>query len=133
MRLLEPTVEPWYSAYAWWNVYPLGWDHPGRSPGPKLRSAQAAQVGDLFWEVVGELRATRVIIVSGADWWPDVRERLSLGTLERRAMPILAAGRQLDATLVATYHPGAHIKGLTRDAFAARIAAEIKAVEDRAA
>jgi hypothetical protein len=34
-------------------------------------------------------------------------------------------------TVVATYHPGAHIKGLTRDAFAAQIAAKIRAIEAR--
>lgn len=50
MRILEPDASPWYSRHAWWNVYPLGWDRPGGSPGPKLRAAQAGHVGGLFWE-----------------------------------------------------------------------------------
>jgi hypothetical protein len=129
MRILEPDAAPWYSRHAWWNVYPLGWDRPGGSPGPKLRAAQTEHVGGLFWEVVDMLRAKRIVIVAGADWWPDVRERLGLEHLERRSIPILAAGRATDVSVVATYHPGAHIKGLTRDDFAAQIAAEIRAIE----
>lgn len=129
MRLLEPDAHPWYSRHAWWNVYPLGWDRPGSSPGPRLRAAQADHVGGLFWEVVDTLGARRIVIVAGADWWPDVRARLGLEHLERRSSPILAAGRAADVPVVATYHPGAHIKGLTRDDFAAQIAAEISALE----
>jgi hypothetical protein len=129
MRILEPDATPWHSRHAWWNVYPLGWDRPGSSPGPKLRAAQAGHVGGLFWEVVSMLQARRIVIVAGADWWPDVRARLGLEHLERRSTPILAAGRARDVTVVATYHPGAHIKGLTRDDFAAQIGAEIRALE----
>lgn len=124
MRILEPGADPWYGRHAWWNVYPLGWDRPGASPGPKLRAAQAEHVGGLFWEVVETLQARRIVIVAGADWWPDVRTRLGLEGLVPRSKPILAAGRTRDVALVATYHPGAHIKGLTRDDFAAQIAAE---------
>jgi hypothetical protein len=129
MRILEPEAAPWYSRHAWWNVYPLGWDKPGMSPGPKLKSAQAEHVGALFWEVVRVLQARRVVIVAGADWWPDVRARLSLDLLEARSTPLLAAGSAAGVTVVATYHPGAHLKGLTRDSFAAQIADEIAAVE----
>jgi hypothetical protein len=129
MRILEPDANPWYSRHAWWNVYPLGWDLPGASPGPKLRAAQAEHVGALFWDVVDTLQARRIVIVAGADWWPDVRARLGVEHLERRSTPILASGRARDVTVVATYHPGAHIKGLTRDHFAAQIADEIRAVE----
>lgn len=129
MRILEPDATPWHSRHAWWNVYPLGWDRPGASPGPKLRAAQADHVGELFWEVVDLLEARRIVIVAGADWWPDVRARLGLEHLGRRSTPILAAGRVADVNVVATYHPGAHIKGLTRDVFAAQIAAEIRSLE----
>jgi len=129
MRILEPDAAPWQSRHAWWNVYPLGWDRPGSSPGPKLCAAQADHVGGLFWEVVETLAARRVVIVAGADWWPDVRERLGLEHLKRRTRPILAAGRARGVTVVATYHPGAHIKGLTRDDFAEQIANEIRASE----
>jgi hypothetical protein len=129
MRILEPDADPWYSRHAWWNVYPLGWDRPGGSPGPKLRAAQAEHVGGLFWEVVDLLQARRIVIVAGADWWPDVRARLGLEGLERRSTPILAAGWARDAAVVTTYHPGAHIKGLTRDDFAAQIAAEMRRID----
>ena len=129
MRFLEPDAAPWYSRHAWWNVYPLGWDRPGGSPGPKLRAAQADHVGGLFWDVVDMLLARRIVIVAGADWWPDVRVRLGLDGLATRTTPILAAGRARDVTIVATYHPGAHIKGLTRDRFAEQIASEIRAIE----
>jgi hypothetical protein len=129
MRILEPDASPWYSRHAWWNVYPLGWDRPGSSPGPKLRAAQAEHVGGLFGEVVDMLGAKRIVIVAGADWWPDVRARLGLEHLEHRSTPILAAGRTKDVAVVATYHPGAHIKGLTRDDFAAQIAAEIRSIK----
>lgn len=129
MRILEPEAEPWYSRHAWWNVYPLGWDRPGLSPGPKLRAAQADHVGGLFWEVVDKLPAKRIVIVAGADWWPDVSERLGLDRLNRRSTPILAAGRAREATVIATYHPGARLKGITRDDFATRIATEIRNVE----
>lgn len=129
MRILEPDAQPWYSRHAWWNVYPLGLDRPGASPGPKLRAAQEEHVGGLFWDVVDMLATRRIVIVAGADWWPDVRERLGLQHLERRSTPILAAGRATDVTVVATYHPGAHIRGLTRDRFATEIAAEILRAE----
>lgn len=129
MRIIEPAARPWYSRHAWWNVYPLGWDRPGASPGPKLRAAQADHVGGLFWDVVDGLGAKRVVIVAGAEWWPDVRERLGLGGLTPGSRPIIAAGRASDVTIVATYHPGAHIAGLTRDQFAADIAAAIQSAE----
>ena len=125
MRILEPDADPWYSRHAWWNVYPLGYDRPGASPHGALRDAQAPHVGSLFWDVVDMLQAKRVVIVAGADWWWDVRARLGLEHIQRRTSPILAAGRATDVAVVATYHPGAHIAGLSRDRFAAIIADEL--------
>jgi hypothetical protein len=110
MRILEPDAEPWYSRHAWWNVYPLGWDRPGGSPGPQLRAAQEEHVGGLFVDL---LQARRIVIVAGADWWPDVRTRLGIQDLARRPKPILATGSARGVAVVATYHPGAHIS-LTR-------------------
>jgi hypothetical protein len=102
---------------------------PGRQP----RAQTPGGAGRTRWRpvlgVVDVLKARRIVIVAGADWWPDVRARLGFEHLERRSLPILAAGRVRDTTIVATYHPGAHIKGLTRDDFAAQIAAEIRSLE----
>lgn len=129
-RLLEPgAAGPWYSHHAWRNIYPLGFDRPGKSPLGALKEAQAPHVGSLFWEAVDFLGARRVVIVAGKDWWPDARQRLGLDALGVRSMPIIAAGERAGVTIVATYHPGAHIAGLTRDAFAEAIAAEIKGIE----
>jgi hypothetical protein len=129
-RLLEPGAPgPWYSHHAWWNVYPLGFDRPGASPWGALKEAQAPHVGRLFWEAMDFLGARRVVIVAGKDWWPDVRQRLGLEALEPRSMPIITSGRRSGLTIVSTYHPGAHIASLTRDAFSAAIAAEIKEIE----
>lgn len=82
----------------------------------------------------GDARVARLAIFGAgmtatlrADLWPDVRARLGLEGLARRSTPIIGAGRARDVTVVATYHPGAHIKGLTRDDFAAQIAAELSA------
>jgi type I restriction enzyme R subunit len=87
-RLLEPGADgPWYSHHAWWNVYPLGFDRPGASPWGALKEAQAPHVGSLFWEAMEMLGARRVVIVAGKDWWPDVRERLGLESLDQRSLP----------------------------------------------
>lgn len=132
MGLLEPDAKPWYSRHAWWNVYPLGFDRPGASPYGALREAQAPHVGPLFWEVVDLLDARRIVIVAGKEWWPDVRQRLGLDGLESRTSPIIAVGRAAGVSIVAAYHPGAHIAGLTRDAFAAAIAGEIERIDRQA-
>jgi len=51
-RRLVPALEPdsggaWYSRYAWWNVYPLGWDDPDRGPDGALKAVQTPLVGEL--------------------------------------------------------------------------------------
>jgi hypothetical protein len=129
MRILEPDADPWYSRHAWWNVYPLGYDRKGASPYGALRDAQAPHVGPLFWEVADLVEPSRIVIVAGVGWWPDVRARLGLEHLERRTGLILASGRARGTVIVSTYHPGLHRKGHSRDAFAAEIAEEIRRVE----
>jgi hypothetical protein len=56
-------------------------------------------------------------------------EAIRLGDLPLGNVPVIAAGRIHGLTLVASYHPGAHIKGLTRDRFADLIVAAIREVE----
>lgn len=116
---LEPQGSgPWFSRYCWWNVYPLGWDDHDESPTGVLKDVQTPIVGDLFWAVMESVDAKRVLLVSGKDWWWNVRSLLGLEGLSLGDKPIIAAGQKHGLTLVATYHPGAHIKGLTRDRFA---------------
>jgi hypothetical protein len=122
--ILEPDVGgEWFSRYAWWNVYPLA---PRRgSPYGMLKDIQTPFVGDLFWAVAQELGVDRVLLVSGKDWWPEVRGLLGLAGLQAASLPVIASGRVRGVTVVATYHPGAHIRGLSRDRFAAAVAQAI--------
>ena len=96
-RRLVPVLEPeregvWYSRYAWWNVYPLGWDDPDMGPDGALKQVQTPLVGELFWAVMDDIGARRIVLVAGKDWWPEVRGLLDLGELREGERPILAAG-----------------------------------------
>ena len=120
--LLEPDLGgAWHSRYAWWNVYPLGWDRPSGSPTGALKRLQTPFVGELFWAIIEELSAHRIVLVSGKDWWPEVRVLLGLESLVPATKPVIAAGRVRGVTVAATYHPGAHLRGMTRDDFAAAV------------
>jgi hypothetical protein len=117
---LEPGAGgPWLSRYAWWNLYPIGWQDRHGTPTGDLHAAQTPYVADLFWAVADELEVKRLLLVSGKDWWWNVRELLGLQGLKPGSMPVIASGKVDDIAVVATYHPGAHIKGGTRIGFAA--------------
>lgn len=124
-RRVVPILEPdstseWYSRYAWWNVYPIA---PRRgSPSGLLKDLQRPFVGELFWSVVEDLGVDRVLLVAGKNWWWEVRDLLGLHGLRPGSLPIIASGRVRKVSVIATYHPGAHIRGLTRDAFAVAVA-----------
>jgi hypothetical protein len=129
--MLEPDDgSPWFARYAWWNVYPLA---PRRgSPSGLLKELQTPFVGELFWAVVDELGVDRILLVSGKDWWPEVRVLLGLESLPPARKPAIAAGRIRGVIVVATYHPGAHLLGTSRDDFAAAVRdAVVNAVEPR--
>jgi hypothetical protein len=118
--VLEPGDGPWFSHYAWWNVFPVA---PRRgSPAGLMKNLQVPVVGDLFWQVVEELGVDRVLLVSGKDWGWEVRDLLGLRGLAPRSRPVIASGTVGGVSVVATYHPGAHIRGLSRDSFAAAVA-----------
>ena len=121
---LEPdSRSSWFARYIWWNVYPLA---PRRgSPYGLLKDLQTPFVGDLFWAVVEELGVDRILLVSGKDWWPEVRSLLGLESLGGGAGVVIAAGRVHGVSLVATYHPGAHLRGVSREAFAAQVQAAV--------
>jgi hypothetical protein len=128
-RRLVPALEPdlggvWYSRYAWWNVYPLGWDDPDRGPDGALKTVQTPFVGELFWAVMDEIDARRIVLVAGKDWWPEVRGLLDLGDLRATQRPVLAAGRSHDREVVVSYHPrGARQQGIRDEQLVASIAA----------
>jgi hypothetical protein len=126
VSLLEPDDgSDWFARYTWWNVFPLA---PRRgSPYGLLKDLQRPFVGDLFWAVVDELDVDRIVLVSGKDWWPDVRGVLGLGNLMPGTKPVIAAGRVHSVSVVATYHPGAHLLGTSRDGFAAAAASAVEA------
>lgn len=128
-RRLVPALEPaaggvWYGRYAWWNVYPLGWDDPDRGPDGALKAVQTPLVGDLFWAVMDDLGARRIVLVAGKDWWPEVRDLLDLGDLRAGQRPVLAAGRTHGRQVVASYHPrGARQQGIRDEQLVEAIAA----------
>lgn len=128
-RRLVPALEPdgggvWYSRYAWWNVYPLGWDDPDRGPDGALKAVQTPLVGELFWAVMDDIGARRIVLVAGKDWWPEVRGLLGLGDLRDGQRPVLAAGRSHGRQVVASYHPrGARQQGIRDEQLVEAIAA----------
>jgi hypothetical protein len=112
--LTEPDLPgPWLARYAWWNVFPLAWER-GSASGI-LKELQAPLVADLFWAVVEDLRVDRVALVAGKGWWPELRDLLGLTMMTPAPRPLIARGRVRGVAIVATYHPGARMKGVTRD------------------
>ncbi len=74
---------------------------------------QTPLVGELFWAVMDDIGARRIMLVAGKDWWPEVRELLDLRDLRHGERPVLAAGRSHGRQVVASYHPrGARQQGI---------------------
>lgn len=123
VQLLEPNGPgDWYSRFAWWNLFPLGWGDTNRSPWfDPLWDAQLPHIGRLFWEVVDAVDPTRIVILAGKDFWPHTAPALGLDDLPVLPRPLLAGGRRQSRAIVWTYHPGARLKGVTRPSFAAAI------------
>jgi hypothetical protein len=53
---------------------------------------------------------------------------LGLEALTPGTKPVIAAGRIHDVTVAATYHPGAHLLGTSRDAFAQVVASVVEGI-----
>jgi hypothetical protein len=84
---------------------------------------------ELFWSVLEDLEADRVVLVSGKSWWWEVRSLLGLEALEQAARPILAAGRIDGRAIVASYHPrGSRQVGIRDRELVAAIAKEMSRV-----
>jgi hypothetical protein len=108
VRALEPGPEPWYSRYAWANVYPVSTDYSptenAASPWGALMEAQDDYVGELFLALMEMLDARRIVIVSGPRfWWAPSRGLL--GSLRPMPRPLVAAGKFQGRSWVVAYHP----------------------------
>lgn len=127
---LEPSAGGlWLSRYAWWNVYPLGWQDRHGTPTGVLHAAQTPFVSDLFWAVAEELEVKRLLLVSGKDWWWNVRDLLGLQGLAAAEKPVIATGVVRGISVVATYHPGAHMARMSRVAFATAAVDAMRALD----
>lgn len=93
-----------------------------RTPGATQRTSLR-----MNQELVGRIDSgrPRLLLVAGKDWWWEVRDLLGLRDLRPGSLPVIASGQIRGVMVVATYHPGAHIRGLTRDAFAAAVASSV--------
>lgn len=131
VQALEPEGDgPWYSRYAWWNLFPLGWGDTNQSPWfDALWDAQVPHLKDLFWGVVEALSPTRILILAGKAFWPHTAPALGLDDLPRLAYPLLAGGARSGRTIVWTYHPGARVKGHTREGLATATVLAIRDIE----
>lgn len=128
---LEPDDRgPWYSRFAWANVYPVGPDDPPGSPGGPLKEAQDPLVGGLFAALLDALDARRVVVISGpAYWWHPARSP-AFASLPTREFPLLLGGRVDGRTVVVGYHPTyARRKRVGADAYAARITETIASID----
>lgn len=121
---------PWYSRFAWANVYPVGPDEPPGSPGGPLKEAQDPHVGDLFAALLDSLDARRAVVISGpAYWWHPARSR-AFESLPIQEFPLLRAGRVNGRTIVVGYHPTyARHKRVGAEAYAAKIVEEVAGAE----
>ncbi len=102
---LEPdTNTPWFSRFAWANLYPAAPDHPPGNPTGPLKEAQDPHVGALLGRVVDTLDAKRVIVLAGPYWWAAA-ESAGLSNLPNRDRPLLRGGRSDGRTWVVGWHP----------------------------
>lgn len=106
-QALEPVrTGPWYSRFAWANVYPVGPDDPPGSPGGALKEAQDLYVGDLFAALLDTLDARRVVVISGPAYWLHPARSSWFRDLPMAAdFPLLRAGRADGRVVVVGYHP----------------------------
>lgn len=128
---LEPDAGgPWYSRFAWANVYPLAPDEPRDSPRGPLKEAQDPFVGGLFADLLDMLDAKRVVIVSGPAYWSHPAQAAAFASLPTAAFPLLRARRVDRRTIVVGCHPTyARRRRIGADAYAARIVETIASLE----
>ena len=130
VELLEPGAGgPWLSRYAWWNVYPLGWQDRHGTPTGDLHATQTPFVADLFWAVAEELEVKRLlrlrqglVVERTRVAWPPGAQRRGEAGHRRGDRPWDQHRRDLP--------PGRHMAGVTRDTFAR---AAVEAMTERQA
>lgn len=129
---LEPDVDgPWYSRFAWANVYPVGPDDPPGSPGGPLKEAQDPHVGPLFAAQLDALDARRVVVISGPAYWWHCARFPAFASLPAQMFPLLRGGRVDGRTVVVGYHPTyARRKRVGAEAYAARIVEAVAGIEN---
>jgi hypothetical protein len=121
---------PWYSRFAWANVYPVGPDEPPGSPGGPLRDAQDQHVGGLLSALLDDLDARRVVIISGPEYWRYAAQTPAFSSLACQAFPLLHGGRVDGRTILVGYHPTyARRKHVGAAEYATRITQAIVAIE----
>jgi hypothetical protein len=115
---LEPEPDaPWYSRFAWVNLYPAAPENPPGNPGGALKEAQDPHVGRLLRSVTDMLDARRVIAVVGPFWWPAAGPA-DLAGLPERPRPLYRGGRAHDRTWVVGWHPnGARYRGFDAEPY----------------
>jgi hypothetical protein len=128
---LEPDASgPWYSRFAWANVYPVGPDDPPGSPGGPLKEAQDPHVADLFGALLDSLEACRVVVISGPAYWWHPAHSPTFASLPTLEFPLLRGGRVDGRTVIVGYHPTyARRKRVGADAYAAKIVETMAAIE----
>lgn len=136
VEALEPGgAGPWYSRFAWANVYPVGPDDKPGSPGGALRAAQDPHVVGLFAALLEDLAARRVIVISGPEYWRYARQDPAFLTLPRQEFPLIQGGQVGDhRTVVVGYHPTyARRKHVGAAGYASRIVDAVRAIEGNGA
>lgn len=112
VEALEPVIDaPWFSRFAWVNLYPSAPEDPPGNPGGALKEAQDPHVGPLLRAVTDWLDASRVVATVGPFWWPAAGPA-GLGDLPEQPRPLLRSGRSGGRTWVVGWHPnGASHRG----------------------
>jgi hypothetical protein len=102
---LEPDINaPWYSRFAWFELYPSAPENPPGNPTGALKVAQDPHVGQLLRAVADMIDAERVILTVGNFWWPAAGPA-DLVDLEELPRPLMRAGRRHGRTWVVGWHP----------------------------
>ena len=130
---LEPDLDaPWYSRFAWVNLYPAAPENPPGNPGGALKEAQDPHVGRLLRATTDMLDARRVVLVVGPYWWPAAGPA-GLAGLPERPRPLYRGGQVDGRTWIVGWHPnGARYRGFPAESYAKVIVGAVGEIESAA-